>query len=297
MKGAFLLGSNSGQQQPWGLGCCLWDGSSSRQNPMNLHTVSKPMKNIRNHSSNQPEEAIHLKGVSVRYRVPTERVGTFKEYLIRRLKGQVKMKTFWALKDVTLDIQRGEVFGFVGVNGAGKSTLLKVVARVLHPTEGRVIVRGRVAPLLELGAGFHPELTCRENIFLNGAFLGFSHIEMLAKFDEIVEFSELGQFIDAPVRTYSSGMYGRLGFAVATASEPEVLIVDEILGVGDETFQKKCALRMAGFRQNGAAILLVSHNMATITSLCQRAAWLDHGILKTVGKPDMVIEAYRQRES
>lgn len=247
-----------------------------------------------NSNQNNHEEAIHLEGVSVQYRIPTERIGSFKEYVIRRLKGQVKIKTFWALKDVSLNIQRGEVFGFVGVNGAGKSTLLKVVARVLHPTEGRVIVRGRVAPLLELGAGFHPELTGRENIFLNGAFLGFSHQEMLAKFDEIVDFSELGQFIDAPIRTYSSGMYGRLGFAVATASEPEVLIVDEILGVGDEAFQKKCAMRMESFRKSGAAILLVSHSMATIESMCQRAAWLDHGILKTVGEPNQVIQAYRQ---
>jgi ABC-2 type transport system ATP-binding protein/lipopolysaccharide transport system ATP-binding protein len=254
------------------------------------------MKMATNNSIHHPDEAIRLEGVSVRYTVPTERVGTFKEYLIRRMKGQLQNRTFWALNDVTLEITQGEVFGFVGVNGAGKSTLLKVVARVLHPTKGRVIVRGRVAPLLELGAGFHPELTGRENIFLNGAFLGFSHQEMLEKYDEIVDFSELGQFIDAPVRTYSSGMYGRLGFAVATASEPEVLIVDEILGVGDETFQNKCAERIDGFRKRGAAILLVSHNMSTIAAMCQRAAWLDHGVVKMIGKPEMVIQAYRQRD-
>jgi ABC-2 type transport system ATP-binding protein/lipopolysaccharide transport system ATP-binding protein len=241
------------------------------------------------------EQVIHLEGVSVRYRVPTERIGTFKEYMIRRLKGEVQMRTFWALKDIALNIYRGEVFGFVGVNGAGKSTLLKVVARVLRPTKGRVIVRGRVAPLLELGAGFHPELTGKENIFLNGALLGFSRREMLEKYNQIVDFAELGQFINAPIRTFSSGMYARLGFAVATASEPDVLIVDEILGVGDEAFQKKCAARIDDFRRRGAAILLVSHNMATVEAMCQRAAWLDHGVLKFVGKPDQVIRAYREK--
>jgi ABC-2 type transport system ATP-binding protein/lipopolysaccharide transport system ATP-binding protein len=169
-----------------------------------------------------PEQAIRLEDVSVRYRVPSERIGTFKEYVIRLLKRQVQMRTFWALNDVNLDVYRGEVFGLVGNNGAGKSTLLKVVARVLRPKKGRVIVRGSVAPLLELGAGFHPELTGKENIFLNGALLGFSHRETLEKYDQIVEFSELGEFISAPIRTYSSGMYARLGFAVATASEPDV---------------------------------------------------------------------------
>jgi ABC-2 type transport system ATP-binding protein/lipopolysaccharide transport system ATP-binding protein len=242
-----------------------------------------------------PEQAIRLEDVSVRYRVPSERIGTFKEYVIRLLKRQVQMRTFWALNDVNLDVYRGEVFGLVGNNGAGKSTLLKVVARVLRPKKGRVIVRGSVAPLLELGAGFHPELTGKENIFLNGALLGFSHRETLEKYDQIVEFSELGEFISAPIRTYSSGMYARLGFAVATASEPDVLIVDEILGVGDENFQKKCQARIEAFRKRGAAIMLVSHNMATVEKMCQRAAWLDHGVLKTVGEPDQVIRAYRER--
>jgi ABC-type polysaccharide/polyol phosphate transport system ATPase subunit len=194
-----------------------------------------------------------------------------------------------------LNVNRGEVFGLVGVNGAGKSTLLKVVARVLRPTKGRVIVRGRVAPLLELGAGFHPELTGEENIFLNGALLGFSRREMLEKYDQIVEFSELGEFINAPIRTYSSGMFARLGFSVATASEPDVLLVDEVLSVGDEAFQQKCAARIDAFRQNGTAILLVSHNMTMIEEMCQRAAWLDHGALKAIGEPAQVIRTYRER--
>lgn len=262
---------------------------------MNLPTVSNLLVPAGPESVTTLEAAVHLESVSVRYRVPSERVRTFKEYFIRRLKGEVKMRTFWALQDVSLNIYRGEVFGLVGVNGAGKSTLLKVVARVLRPTKGRVIVRGRVAPLLELGAGFHPELTGEENIYLNGSLLGFSHREMEEKYDQIVEFAELGQFINAPIRTYSSGMYARLGFSVATASDPDVLIVDEVLSVGDEAFQTKCNARIEAFRQRGAAILLVSHNMALIAGMCQRAAWLDHGVLKAIGEPAQVIQAYRER--
>jgi ABC-2 type transport system ATP-binding protein/lipopolysaccharide transport system ATP-binding protein len=244
----------------------------------------------------QSEHAIHLEDVSVRYRVPSERIGTFKEYLIRWLKRQVQMRKFWALKGITMDVGRGEIFGIVGDNGAGKSTLLKVIARVLRPTKGRVVVSGNVAPLLELGAGFHPELTGQENIFLNGALLGFSRREMLDKFDQIVDFSELGEFINAPIRTYSSGMYARLGFSVATASNPDVLLIDEILGVGDETFQKKCEARISDYCRRGTSILLVSHNMATIEAICQRAAWLDHGEMKLMGEPGAVVDAYRHKE-
>jgi ABC-2 type transport system ATP-binding protein len=262
---------------------------------MNLPIVSKSLQATAEESVTNLVEAVHLEAVSVRYRVPSERVGTFKEYFIRRLKGQVQMRTFWALQNVALDVYPGEVFGLVGVNGAGKSTLLKVVARVLRPTKGRVVVRGRVAPLLELGAGFHPELTGKENIFLNGALLGFSRREMEEKYDQIVAFSELGEFINAPIRTYSSGMYARLGFSVATASEPDVLIVDEVLSVGDEAFQKKCEARIQAFRARGAAILLVSHSMTTIEEMCQRAVWLDHGTIKALGEPAQVIRAYRER--
>ena len=182
---------------------------------------------------------------------PQERIGTFKEYMIRWLQGKVQHSTFWALRDLDLTIQRGEVFGLIGQNGAGKSTLLKIIARVLRPSRGRVWVRGRVAPLLEVGAGFHPELTGRENIYLNGAMLGFSRAEMDAKFKDIVDFAELWDFIDAPLRTYSSGMWARLGFAVATDVDPDILIVDEILSVGDEAFQRKSAERIDTFRERG----------------------------------------------
>ena len=261
---------------------------------MNLRIVSKAKNKMEDTQKLQSGQIIHLEGVSVRYRVPSERIGTLKEYTIRLLKRQIKMREFWALKDVSLDVARGEVFGLVGVNGAGKSTLLKVVARVLRPTKGRVVIRGRVAPLLELSAGFHPELTGKENVFLNSALLGYSHRETLERYDQIVEFSEIGEFINAPIRTYSTGMAARLGFSVATASEPDVLIVDEVLSVGDENFQKKCRARMAAYSQHGTSILLVSHNMDTIRSMCQKAAWLDHGELKAIGEPNRVIRAYRE---
>jgi ABC-type polysaccharide/polyol phosphate transport system ATPase subunit len=185
------------------------------------------------------------------------------------------------------------VFGLIGPNGAGKSTLLKLVARVLRPTEGRVLVKGRVSPLLALGAGFHPELTGRENVFLNGALLGFTQKEMEVKFNRIVDFAELWDFIDAPMRTYSSGMWARLGFAVATDVKPDILIVDEVLAVGDEAFQRKSKARMREFRDHGATILIVSHNMSVIESICHRVAWLDHGNINLISDPKTAIQAYR----
>jgi len=242
------------------------------------------------------DEVIKMENVSVQYRVPTEQIGTFREYFIRLLQKRINIRTFYALKDVSFQINKGEVFGFIGDNGAGKSTLLKVVARVLRPIQGRVRVRGKVAPLLELGAGFHPELTGRENIYLNGSLLGYSHKQMDDVFPEIVDFSELDGFIDAPIRTYSSGMYARLGFSVATAHKPEVLIVDEILGVGDEDFQKKCSLRINSFRESGTSILIVSHSLDKLLGMCNQIAWLDHGIIQLIGKPEEVINEYRRRQ-
>jgi ABC-type polysaccharide/polyol phosphate transport system ATPase subunit len=183
---------------------------------------------------------IRANGVSVQYRVPQERIGSFKEYMIRYIQRQIKHNSFLALDNVSLNVNQGEVFGIVGENGAGKSTFLKLIAKVLRPTRGRIWVKGRVAPLLEVGAGFHPELTGRENVYLNGAMLGFTQKEMDGRFQQIVDFAELWDFIDAPLRTYSSGMWARLGFAVATDVDPDILIVDEILSVGDENFQRKC---------------------------------------------------------
>lgn len=240
-----------------------------------------------------PDAVIHLENVSVRYRVPTEHIGTFKEYAIRHIQGRVRYQDFWALRGINLEIQRGEIFGIIGRNGAGKSTLLKVVSRVLEPTTGHIRIKGRVSPLLELGAGFHPELTGRENVFLNGSLLGHTWREINSKLDEILDFAEIGAFIEAPLRTYSSGMVARLGFAVATAWQPEILILDEILAVGDEAFRVKCLVRMESFRLNGTTTLLVTHDMNAVSSMCERAAWLDHGNLSILGTADKIVKAYQ----
>ena len=248
-------------------------------------------------SAQETSPMIILDDVAVRYRVPTERIGTFKEFAIRLITRKVSFRYFWALGGISLTVNKGEVFGLIGNNGAGKSTTLKVISRVIRPTKGRVRVFGKIAPLLELGAGFHPELTGRENVYLNGALLGYSHQQMDQVFQDIVDFSELGPFMDAPIRTYSSGMYGRLGFSVATAHQPEILILDEILSVGDESFQAKCQDRMRQFRENGATILMVSHGLATMSEMCNRIGWIDHGKLRMVGEPDEVIAAYRQENA
>jgi len=235
---------------------------------------------------------IRLEQVSVSYHAPRERIRTIKEYAIRTLKGGVTHQEFQALSEVSFDVRAGEVFGIVGRNGAGKSTLLKVISRVLRPTSGRVQVEGHVAPLLELGAGFHSELSGRENIFLNGTLLGLKRAEIESAFDEIVDFAELWDFVDAPLRTYSTGMAVRLGFSVATAFRPDILLVDEVLSVGDERFQEKCAARMTEFRQQGTTILLVTHDSRLVMSMCDRALWLDHGRVGAVGPVDQVISAY-----
>jgi ABC-type polysaccharide/polyol phosphate transport system ATPase subunit len=237
---------------------------------------------------------IVLNNVSVRYRAPEEVIGSFKEYAIRILKKNVRFREFSALKNIDLQIIEGEILGIVGRNGAGKSTLLKVISRVLIPTEGRVRIRGLVSPLLELGAGFHPELTGIENIFLNGTLLGRSRNEIESRLPDIIEFAELGAFIDAPLRTYSSGMIARLGFSVSTAWKPDILILDEILSVGDEAFRHKCQLRLEKYRDQGTTTLLVTHDSGTVQSLCSRAVWLDHGQVKAIGSSEEVIALYRQ---
>src|ERR1700723_3735780 len=203
-----------------------------------------------------------------------------------------ELEEFWALKDVSFDIKRGEVTGVIGPNGAGKSTLLKILSRITEPSEGRVTINGRVASLLEVGTGFHPELTGRENIFLNGAILGMTKKEIKGRFDEIVAFAEIEKFLDTPVKRYSSGMYVRLAFAVAAHLEPEILIVDEVLAVGDAAFQKKCLGKMGSFAQSGRTVLFVSHNMEAVRTLCHRCVWLRDGRLHKDGKADEIIEAY-----
>jgi ABC-type polysaccharide/polyol phosphate transport system ATPase subunit len=256
---------------------------------MNMLTESK--------LASMPEAAetdpvVELEDVSVMYRVPRERVSGIKEYTIRWLQRKLQYVEFWALHGVTFQVKRGEVFGVIGRNGSGKSTMLKVMARVLKPTQGRIVTRGKVAPLLELGAGFHPELSGRENIFLNGALLGFTRKEAQDLQEEIIDFSGVREFIDAPLRTFSTGMIARLGFAVATSKRPEILLVDEVLSVGDGPFQEKCLERMNLYRAQGTTIIIVTHAMETIQSFCQRALWLDHGKIQAQGVAGEVVEQY-----
>ena len=238
------------------------------------------------------DTVLRLEDVSVIYKVTKERITSFKEYAIRRAKRQVVHEDFWALQDVSLELRRGEVFGIVGRNGAGKSTMLKVIARVIRPSRGRVWVKGEVAPLLEMGAGFHMELTGRENIFLYGSLLGFSRAQMEEKYDRIVEFADIGDFIDSPLRTYSTGMVTRLGFSIATDVQPDVLIVDEILGVGDEAFRRKSRERMLAFCEQGTTVILVTHDRELMTSMAEQAMWLDQGKVRMSGDAIEVAEAY-----
>ncbi|MGD8849834.1 MAG: ABC transporter ATP-binding protein, partial [Anaerolineales bacterium] len=200
----------------------------------------------------------------------------------------------WALRDINFSVKRGEILGVVGPNGAGKTTLLKVIARVLHPTQGRVVTRGNVAPILELGGGFHPELTGRENVYLYGSLLGRTRREMDEGFEEVVEFAELWDFIDAPLRTYSSGMSARLAFAVATAQFADVILIDEVLAVGDIEFQEKCLERMDAYRQRGATIVFVSHDPGVIGRMCEQTLLLEGGKISTLGYSSDVIERYFQ---
>lgn len=241
-----------------------------------------------------PEPVVVLQNVSVRYRSPDKPFWSFKEFAIRFVERKVNYSDFWALKEVSLEVMQGETFGIIGRNGAGKSTLLKLVSRVLAPTNGRIVTRGKVAPLLELGAGFHAELTGRENIFLNGALLGHTQNEIKAHVPEILEFAQIDGYIDAPVRTYSSGMVARLGFAVATSWIPDILILDETLAVGDEEFRTKCYERMENFRTENVTILLVSHDLTTIKKMCSHAVWLDQGKVKALGNVNNVIKAYHE---
>jgi ABC-type polysaccharide/polyol phosphate transport system ATPase subunit len=231
---------------------------------------------------------IIFQDVSVRYRLPKERIRTFKEFAIQSLFRKVEYEEFWVFHDITFHIAPGEVMGIVGRNGAGKSTLLKLVARVMKPVKGQVGVNGKVTPLLELGAGFDFELTGLENIYLFGSILGISRKEM----GKIIEFSELADFIDSPLRTFSSGMITRLGFAVATAIDPDILLLDEILAVGDAGFQKKSLEVIHNFRRSGVTILFVSHNLTQIRTLCDKVVWLDGGKVRAWDDASAVLDQY-----
>lgn len=237
---------------------------------------------------------IRLENVTMRYRIPRERIVSLKEYAIRRIQKRVVYDDFEALRAITLTIPAGERVGVIGRNGAGKSTLFRVISRVLPPAEGRVYVAGRIAPILELGLGFHGELTGRENVMLQGALLGFSRAQTRRRLDRIVEWAELQEFIDAPIRTFSTGMAARLAFAVATDVDPDILLVDEALSVGDEKFQRKCRDRMDGLRARGKTFMLASHALPQIRDNCDRVIWLHHGRIVRDGDVETVSEAYHQ---
>ena len=217
---------------------------------------------------------------------------TFKEFIPALFMGEKTVNKFTALKDISFTVKKGETLGIIGPNGSGKSTILKLVAGVMSPTSGKVIVRGKVSPLIELGAGFHPELSGRENIFLNGAILGLSQKQITEKFKDIVDFAELWEFIDQPVKHYSSGMYMRLGFAVAVNADPEILIVDEILAVGDTAFQEKCFKKISHFQKNNKTIILVTHDLNAVKNFCKRLLLIKSGILQKEGPVENVIQSY-----
>lgn len=235
---------------------------------------------------------IKAENVSVKYLMTYDRIQSMKEYLVQMVKGKIKYEEFWALKDVSFEVKKGEVLGIIGHNGAGKSTLLKVISGILKPTAGSVHVNGTIVPMLELGSGFDFDLTGRENVFLNGAILGYSELFLKEKYEEIVDFSELGQFIDVPLRNYSSGMVMRLAFSIATVVRPDILIVDEILAVGDAAFQEKSKKRMLELMGGGTTVLFVSHSIQQIREMCNKVIWLEHGQVAMAGAAASVCDTY-----
>ena len=239
-------------------------------------------------------EIIRVDHVSMNFRMNVNHTTSMKEWIIAKLKRQLKYQDFYALNDVSFSVERGEIIGIIGTNGSGKSTLLKVISGIYKPTDGTVVTAGRVAPMLELGSGFDYELSGSENVFLNGAIMGYSEAFLKSRYDEIVEFAELGDFIYQPLKTYSSGMTMRLAFSVATLVEPEILIVDEILAVGDERFQKKSHDRMMSLMNGGTTVLMVSHNLEQIREMCSRVIWFNHGKVQMNGQTNEVCDAYHE---
>ncbi|MDR2571230.1 MAG: ABC transporter ATP-binding protein [Oscillospiraceae bacterium] len=236
--------------------------------------------------------AISVQNVSMMFNLSKEKIMSLKEYVVRALKRQLFYEEFWALKDVSFTVEKGEILGVMGLNGAGKSTLLKIIAGVFKPTVGSVFVNGELSPLLELGAGFEQEFSARDNVYMNGAMYGYTPAFMDTKYDEIMDFAELWEFEDVAIKNFSTGMRGRLGFAVATSVQPDILIVDEILGVGDFKFQKKCEERINKMISGGVTVLLVTHNVTKIKEMCSRAMLLEKGKLVCIGDVDEVCEIY-----
>lgn len=243
------------------------------------------------------ETVIKVQDVSMHFNLMEEKVDSLKEYFMKLIKGKLLYNDFIALQHVSFTVEKGEILGLIGLNGAGKSTLLKILAGVLAPTTGKVMVKGKIAPLIEVGAGFDPELTARENIFLNGAILGHSEAYMKEHFQEIIDFAELQQFVDVPVKIFSSGMYARLGFSIATMVQPDVLIVDEVLSVGDYRFQEKCEQRIRKMIEKGVTIIMVSHDNDLIQKLCTKVVWLDHGKVKAIGDTLEICSEYEEMKS
>lgn len=238
------------------------------------------------------DKIIEVNDVSMRFRMANDKIRSVKEFVVRKIQGKIQYKEFEALKHVSFDVRRGEVVGLIGRNGAGKSTILKIISGILRPTEGSVVVRGNIAPMLELGSGFDMDMTGRENIFLNGAILGYSEEFLKRSYYDIVDFAEIEEFIDVPLRNYSSGMIARLAFSIATQIHPEVLIVDEVLAVGDADFQTKSLARMMEMMSGGTTVLFVSHNISQIRELCNRVVWLDHGAIRMIGDAQELCDAY-----
>lgn len=246
-------------------------------------------------NTEENEILIEASHIGMTYTMETEKVDNLKEFMIRLLKRDIHMQRFHAVSDLSFTVRRGERLGIVGYNGSGKSTTLKMVAGVLAPTEGTLSVRGKISPLIELGAGFDNRLTARENIYLNGAILGYSRKQMDEVYDSIIDFSELGEFQDVRLSAFSTGMVARLGFAIATCRVPDILIVDEILAVGDYKFQEKCLIRMEEMTKNKVAMLLVSHRADDIKKMCDQVLWLDHGKLVKKGPADVIMEEYQPK--
>lgn len=239
------------------------------------------------------ENAVELKNVEMHFNMSKEKLESLKEYFLKLVSRKLMFEDFIALNNISFEIKKGDVFGILGLNGSGKSTTLKVISGILEPTKGTVETEGIIAPLIELGAGFDLELTARENIYLNGSVLGFSKKFMDEKFDDIVEFSEMRDFLDVPMKNYSSGMVARIGFAIATVTTPDILIVDEILSVGDFLFQKKCEDRINAMLKDDTTVIIVSHSLEQIERLCKHCMWLEHGKIKMIGNANEVCEAYR----
>lgn len=243
----------------------------------------------------EKQPIIEVDHVTMRFNLSRERTYSIKEYVIQFMTRKLHFDAFQALKDISFHIQPGDSVALIGKNGSGKSTMLKTIAGVMYPTEGSVTVRGSITPLIELGAGFDTELTARENVFLNGAVLGYDRNFMTAHFDEIIEFAELRDFVDVPIKNFSSGMVARLGFAIATIVRGDILVVDEILAVGDFAFQEKCKAKMAELMAGGTTLLFVSHSEAQVKELCQKAIWIDQGELMAYGETGEVYEMYKRK--